>query len=555
MKRLFVSAILCGLALVPATRGQIGTYLGKDYFKWVSGLTSKDAGVRRSAAFALGKMGNGALPAVPQLVDRLQDPDAGVRDASAAAIGDVCLSLRSEARPRVLAQEVQDAVQKSLTSDPDPRVQRSAAYAVGAFGPTAAPAVDALKAALEHKDPAVRQNAAWALGQIGPKGGEGAAAALCAALGDRDPLVRRDAAAALGSVGRPVALASVAPLLDLLGREKDDVVQRTALEALSHLVGEEHRRTPTGALEALLTNPDEEVQRGAAFVLARIGGEKAVPAVPVLRKALKDDDVQVQGLAAAGLAVIGKEATPAVPDLAQALRESKDLLVRRNSALALGHIGPDARAAVPALIDALGVSNPTEVRQHAAEALALIALPSTEEAVPALLEAIHKDPDPLVRQRCVWSLFQFRQLRDDAQKKLLQDARPILSGVLEEKSDDHTLVRYDAARLLAFAYNENAPDRTIDVLMEMLTNKTLRVFNKTDARVVGAGNEATGGQSEVAPDLGGDARYMAAEALGWLGSKAAKRPDVVEGLRTAARDRNTELKDAARKSLKQLGIN
>ncbi len=553
MKRLLVGTMLCGLALAPGARGQTGSYLGKTYFEWVAGLSSKDAAVRRSAAFALGKMGEGALPALKPLVDRLKDQDAGVRDAAAAAIGDLTLNRRTAVN-RVPPVEVLDAVRAAL-ADPDPRVQRSAAYAIGAFGPVAAPAIDSLRGALRHKDAFVRQNAAWALGQVGADGGEGAMASLCQALSDRDPLVRRDAAGALGLMGRPAAANSVTQLLGLVEREKDDVVVKSALEALSRLVGDEHREASTAALVRLLDNPDEDVQRGSAFVLARIGGDKAVPALGVLRKALKDDDVQVQGLAAAALAGIGKEAAPAVPDLAQALRDSKDLIVRRNSALALGHIGPDAKAAVPALADALKASEPTEVRQHAAEALAQIALPHTEEAVPALLEAIRKDPDPLVRQRCVWSLFQFRTLGEGGQKKLLDAARPILSEVLQEKADEHTLVRYDAARLLAYAFREDAPNRTVDVLMDMLNNKDLKVFNSTDARVVGAGNEATGGRSEVKANLGGDARYMAAEALGWLGSKSTGRKDVVEGLKSAARDPDKRLQEAAKLSIERLRIN
>jgi HEAT repeat protein len=554
MKRLLVSAILCGLALVPAARGQTGSYLGKTYFQWASALSNKDAAVRRSAAFALGKMGNGAQRAVGQLVERLdRDDDAGVREAAAAAIGDIILELRGTLaglrEPTILA-----AVQKAL-NDPDPRVQRSAAYAVGAFGTEAAPAVGALKEALKNnKNAAVRQNAAWALGQIGPNAGEVGAAALCEALGDREPLVKRDAAGALGSVGRPVAVGAVEPLLGLVQREKDDVVLKTALDALAHLAGEEHREAPTAALEKLLSHPDEEIQRGAAFVLARIGGAKAVPALPVLRKALQDDDVQVQSLAAAALAEIGEAAAPAVPDLALALGGSKDINVRRNSALALGHIGPEAKAAVPALVDALQLTVPVEVRRHAAEALAQIRLPATKEAIPAVLQAIARDTDPLVRQRCVWSLFEFRQLRPAAQQDLLDKAKPILSAVLDEKADEQTLVRYDAARMLANGLEANAPDRTVDVLLEMLNNKTLRVFDRTDATVVGTGTEATRGTTQVQDKLGGDARYMAAQALGWLRDKARNNPVVVAALRKAAKDPDARLSETAAKSLQSLGL-
>jgi HEAT repeat protein len=553
MKRHLVSVILCGLTLVPAARGQTGSYLGKNYFDWIPGLSKPDAAVRRSAVFALGKIGDGARRAVPQIAKLLEtDPDAGVRETAAAAIGDMLMDRLPGAGRELAANELK-ALQRALEKDADPRVRRSAAYALGACGPQAAPAVDLLVRSLQHEDASVRQNAAWALGQIGPEqAGEAAVEPLCAKLRDADALVRRDAAGALGLLGRPAA---VEPLLGLVNRERDDVVLRTALDALAHLAGEANRGADTAALERLLNDADEETQRGAAFVLARIGGAKAVPAMPVLRKALADEDPQVQALAAAGLAVVGKEAAPAVPDLARALRESADQIVRRNAALALGHIGPDAKPAVPALVEALRQSEPVTVRRNAAWALALIALPHIQEAVPALLEAISKETDPLTRQRCVFALFHYTKMEAAAGRKLMADARPVLSEVLEGTAPEHALVRFDAARLMAFAFESKAPDRTVDVLLQELKNKDLLVFNGIDTTVVGAGSEAGRGTSQVKDNTGGDGRYMAAEALGWLGEKSSKRKDVVEALRAAARDPDAKLKEEAKKALKYLGLN
>jgi hypothetical protein len=47
---------------------------------------------------------------------------------------------------------------------------------------------------------------------------------------------------------------------------------------------------------------------------------------------------------------------------------------------------------------------------------------------------------------------------------------------------------------------------------------------------------------------------MAAEALGKLGDKAARRKDVAAALREAAADADPALKDAARASLAALGL-
>ena len=85
----------------------------------------------------------------------------------------------------------------------------------------------------------------------------------------------------------------------------------------------------------------------------------------------------------------------------------------------------------------------------------------------------------------------------------------------------------------AHVLQDKAPEKTADVLLEMLKNKTLLVYNRTDAKVEGADNEVSRGKVNVAENLGGDARYMAAVALGLLGDKAKNRPDVIEALKKA----------------------
>jgi hypothetical protein len=88
----------------------------------------------------------------------------------------------------------------------------------------------------------------------------------------------------------------------------------------------------------------------------------------------------------------------------------------------------------------------------------------------------------------------------------------------------------------------------------MLNNKGLLIFNGTNASVAGAGNESARGQSNVRDSLGGDARFLAAEALGYLGAKAVKRPDVVSALREAARDKDDMLREEAKNALTRLKL-
>jgi len=547
MNRLLVAAGCFVVLNVSTVHAGTSLFLGKTVDGWRKELNNPDASVRRSAAFALGRMGEEARGAVSQLVRRLhEDTDAGARDMAASAIGDIARALQNN--NATVWEKSGGILLKLLKDDPSERVRRSAAYALGVFGPQAAGAVEALIKALRDADASVRQNAAWALGQIGEVASE-SVSKLCECLSDKDTLVRRDAAGALGALGKAAEKAG-RPLIELVKSEQDTVVKKTALETLAHIAGPDQAGYAKD-LVPLLDDKDPEARLSAALVLARIGGEESANALPVLKTALKDTDPHIQELATAALATLGPLAKPAIHDLADALTDANNtVVVRRNAALALSHIGAEAKPVVPALVKALQRSQPLEVRQFAAEALAQMRYPANEEGVPAIVEAINKDSDPLVRQKCVWALFTLSSV----EKFREVGADKVLEKLLDEKGERTALLRYDAARKLANVLREEAPSRTADVLLEMLTNTQLKVYNRTDARVEGAGTEATVGRANVQANLGGDARYMAVQALSWLGDKAAKRPDVARALRKAAKDGDAKLKSTAKEALKDLGI-
>ncbi len=524
-------------------------FLGKSVDTWRKGLVQSQAAQRRSAAFALGRMGVEARTAVPELARRvLDDPDADVRDAAAAAIGDIVRDFKGGDVKQVWTKAGGTLV-KALKEDADERVRRSAAYALGTFGRIGVDATEYLVKALKDDKSSVRQNAAWAIGQIG-EGAKEAVGDLCELLSDKDTLVRRDAAGALGSMGKAGASAG-RPLIDLLKSESDDVVKKTALDSLAHIASPEQAGA-VGDLEPLLKDADPEVRMGAAIVFARVGGEAATLALPVLQKALKDSEPHTQELATAALSNLGPAAKPAMYDLGDVLTNSKNsLLVRRNAALAIAHIGAEAAPVVPSLVEGLRRDQPLEVRQFSAEALAQMKYPANEKGVPAILESIEKDTDSLVRQKCVWALFGV-ETADDLRKL---GAVPVLEKLLSERGSEMALVRYDAARKLANVFRAETPDAAVDVLLEMIKNKTLKVYNSTDANVEGAGTEASAGRANVKENTGGDARYMAAQAMRWLGEKAKKRDDVVAALRKAAMDSDRKLREEATTSLDKLGLN
>src|SRR5262249_8682030 len=93
--------------------------------KWVRDLGSADAAVRRSAAFALGKMGLPAAGAGPQLLTALADLKPAVREAAAFALGEI--------GPTDNSGPLVEALLKALKDD-NAKVRRSAAFALGRLG-------------------------------------------------------------------------------------------------------------------------------------------------------------------------------------------------------------------------------------------------------------------------------------------------------------------------------------------------------------------------------------------------------------------------------------
>jgi len=184
----------------------------------MSELSDPNPELRRGAAFALGKIG--ADDADPRnvaeaLTHSLRDKDAAVRDFAASGLGDLLTALNDRNRP--FWAKTGAALQKALKEDDEPRVRRSAAFALGAFGAEAAPARDALIAASGDASPIVRQNAAWTLGKLGKEAGADGVERLRVLLQDDEPLVRRDALHALGEIGNPTAHPAVASMLRTAG--------------------------------------------------------------------------------------------------------------------------------------------------------------------------------------------------------------------------------------------------------------------------------------------------------------------------------------------------
>lgn len=539
-----VAYSLLGVQLVAAQ-----TFLGKTPAAWLKQLdTTKEISQRRSAAFALGKLGGQAVTALPRLKKIAGDiqEHASVREAAAFALGEIgreSLVLRDD-------KELVQTLSAIVANDTDSLVRRSAAYALGCLGSDAASARPVLEAALaDSNPPMVRQNAAWALGRIG----DGTVPALRKALLDTDNLVRRDAAYSLGVLG-PTAAKPALPELVACCQTSDSEVRRAALTVLIRLVGPEDGKA-SPALRQALKDPDMEVRRNAALALSNIGGPEAVAALPFLREGLRPSEaVELRRQAAVGIRNLGAAAKAAVPDLIRALTTDPDEEVRSSAAFGLGGIGEAAEQAVPVL--AKTVANPKEqadVRVKCAVALARIgAVPAAETILPTLLKVL-QDPtqDNRVRQRLMWALRVHH-----ANLRTLPGVYPALTKVLSEpRMPDTNMLRYDCAYMLGMLQGSNVPEKALDVLLEFLQDNTILIFASEESKVQGAGQETGVGKANVKEVGKGDGRVMAVQALTQIGAaRVRQRSEIVKQLQVLAKDNEVfaDLRQKAQDLLRDL---
>jgi len=263
--------------------------------------------IRGGAAWALGRIGKAARPAIPLLIDTLTSKHVSVRRNS----------------PSALAAIGGDEAQKAITpiakllDDEDAGVQAAAALALWQLDRDPR-AVTKLVEMLEKGKGEAPYQAAVALGQLGPDVGRIA--------NPSSNQVHLPDGLAIRPTGKPTARLS--PIL------------RALVGALHH--------------------SDEDVRRAAARSLGRLGP----PALPAIQEAMAGKDARTSREAAEALGYLG---SPAIPALTAALRHA-DPQVRCIAARALGRLGSEAKAARSALLEA--VSDPdAAVRDAAAEAL------------------------------------------------------------------------------------------------------------------------------------------------------------------------------------------
>jgi HEAT repeat protein len=389
--------------------------------------------------------------AVPELLDRLGDPNEHVRAVAAAALG----HLRAGTAVCRLAM---------LSTDPSDLVRLSAAAALGQIGckgwPPAAlrgekgrwyrlrfwvrkpggpvaeadpdvAVTQALRNGLKDASAAVRGAAAEAVGQLTAKRMPELFPLLVTGTADDDETVRVRATLAVGAVGGDHP--ETVPVLTRLLADPAAAVRAAAATAFAPLKGK--AEPALSALVSLLEDRDEAVRAAASATVSKLGtlsvaaantlaeglasddtlrrartaealgdiGVAAADVAPMLAEAAEDDNDRVRAKAVEALGKIGEAAADvAVPKLVRALKDQDDWVIAL-AAEALGEMGDSAAdAALPALVRSLAHANP-QVRANAAEAIGKLG-PAAVGVVAALETAAVNDADTAVRRAAVEAL-------------------------------------------------------------------------------------------------------------------------------------------------------
>jgi HEAT repeat protein len=375
-------------------------------------LTVKSDGVARHAAFLLGKVGAGAAPL---LLAALHDDKSRI-DQIAEALAQI-------GRPIV-------GVLTGAVKDPEPRVRRGAALALGQIRPLVPGTVPALSAGLDDRDPLARGAFLTAIGYLGPRAGE-AVPAVRSMLRDQSGEIRIQAIQILNqSAPRDDRLLS--DLMVLLD-DADLRVQRQAIDIVRSLgpLG----RKAIAVVIGKLRSPDADVRIAAAEMVGS-HGPAADAAVPGLCILLDDPMPKVRMIAVQVLGTMGKAAQPALARVASLLGADQ-VEVRQAAALTLGSMELDAEVIRPHLAKALRDPK-TEVRRVALRSIQKLGPQGAIFIPDIILMAEHKENLRSVER----TLRRFERAGPDARS---------LPELLKQLEHDQDTVRLLAIKFLGLA--------------------------------------------------------------------------------------------------------
>lgn len=333
-------------------------------------------------------------PAVPVLSEALKSNSAEVRVAAASAIGEMGRDGSAAATPLFV-----------LTKDSTPAVQAAAFRALVAVHADSERLKPLLQEALASKDNDVRKAAAAgtaALGGATTLGVDG----LLDLLADDNAAGRAAAVQALGQLGDKAA-----PALNALMSHIDDpALQSSVIDTLGHI-----GPAAAPAVPKLVEIAKKDNQRTTILPVLTGIGQGAKEALPMIYAAVKDPAPDVRASAATALAAVETDDAKAIAVLAPLAKATESGKVRRATAHAIAKYGPAASAAVPGLITML--EKDTE-RSEAMRALKAIGVKNVPDLMAML--AVH---DPKVRTFACESLGNLGPDAKDAAPKLREIAQ------------------------------------------------------------------------------------------------------------------------------------
>ena len=314
-------AVVNVLSQKPALLGQMAS-------EFALLLTSENQGVARHAAYLIQRLGSEAAPV---LLLALRDENSRIEQIGEA--------LAHIGRPIA-------GLLISAIDDPDPRVQRGAASALGRLLPATKEAVDKLTSGLNHPNRDVQAACLASIGRLGPRS-RTSVPAVRAKLRDESADTRLLAIDILFQAA-PRDSQVLADFISMLD-DASSQVQRQAIDTIRYLGPMGRRALPVVIEKLRATNP--EVRQAAADMIAS-HGRGAAEAVPALTALLDDPFPELQAMTAHVLGQLGELAQPTLPRLISLL-DAENAKVRSAVALAIGGLELDAEICRPHLAKAL----------------------------------------------------------------------------------------------------------------------------------------------------------------------------------------------------------
>ncbi len=247
-------------------------------------LKDPDALVRQTAAHALA-----SLPPHPQIAMPIWEKV--FKDADAATIRQALVAITAQGAP---------VVPRLVRALKNEKARGYVVFALGEMGAPAAPATDALAALVNDKDPHIAQEASIALAKIGPAAKD-AVPELAKVLAGGDDTRIPAAAYALGRIG-PAAKTAIPALRDVL-KSKTGVSAEASAWALTQIEpgAAEIATEVVPVLVKALSSPLTHVRLGAAETLGKIGATTGAAGEALQKVAASDEEPAVREAAANAL--------------------------------------------------------------------------------------------------------------------------------------------------------------------------------------------------------------------------------------------------------------